>query len=189
MLSDMTKNSLVITNFHKNSGSGRNHAKIILAEILNTPANTLHFGETENGKPFLLNYPDLYMSISHSKDILSVYLGDTEAGIDVERICPRSSMSEIAALVFSDEQNERIAKAGSDATQVFYTYWTQREAELKKTGGTFSDLFSRNEQDHQHFKHWILNDEYMLCLCADEPTLATIQPVCIIGKTKLLRSI
>lgn len=44
----------------------------------------VRLAEGENGKPYLLDYPDIYFNISHSEQKVLVVFSDVEIGCDIE---------------------------------------------------------------------------------------------------------
>ena len=86
----------------------------------------------EKGAPFLPEYPNLYISISHCRVAVAVAVCDkVRVGIDVEsrrRIDP----SLVGRVCTADER--RIIESASDPTMAFLQLWTRKEAVLKMRG-------------------------------------------------------
>ena len=98
-------------------------------EQADAPAPILHYSPL--GQPFLVNYPDIHISISHCKTAVAVALDSQPIGVDVEHIRPYN-----AALMqrsFSIEEQQEIATS-PDPDSTFTRLWTRKEAYLKRLG-------------------------------------------------------
>ncbi len=80
-----------------------------------------------NNKPYFKDYPNIRFSISHSNDLIVLAMSNTEVGIDIEYIKPRSFESIVEKRFFPDEKLEAQTLEG------FLKVWTRKEAYLKLT--------------------------------------------------------
>ncbi|MBR1799472.1 MAG: 4'-phosphopantetheinyl transferase superfamily protein [Bacteroidales bacterium] len=95
-------------------------------------ADVQGIGHLDNGLPFLPDYPNLSVSISHCRRAVAVAVaGGTRVGIDVES--PRKLSPVLINRVLSED--ERRSLAGSDHfNKDFLLLWTRKEAALKCCG-------------------------------------------------------
>jgi 4'-phosphopantetheinyl transferase len=130
-----------------------------------TPAS-LKFLNDSKGKPYLKpNGADtgLYFNLSHSNDValLGIVL-NRQIGVDIEFIRPLSNMESIAGRYFSEsEMNMILNRPEKECNQIFFNYWTIKEAYLKATGEGISGLAQMNilscVQDNE-FHHTKITD-------------------------------
>ncbi len=82
------------------------------------------------GAPYLKNWPDYHISISHSQDYAVAGLSrrwDIKLGLDIEKMVDRD-LGFLRKIAFSQRENERIAP---DDYRAHYALWTLKEAYLK----------------------------------------------------------
>jgi len=89
------------------------------------------FEYSDKGKPSLKNHPDIYFSLSHSRNVVVCAVSDSEVGVDVQYIAPVSD--KVAKRVLTDEEYD-IFKKSSVKDEYFCEIWTIKESYLKKTG-------------------------------------------------------
>jgi 4'-phosphopantetheinyl transferase len=119
--------------------AARGILRIILGRYLGENPQKIHFEYTSNGKPVLANNPGndtLCFNLSHS-DALALYAvtRGRNIGIDIERVRDDVAVEEIAQEFFSQDEIsslERIHK--KKRNEVFFRYWTRKEALLKAMG-------------------------------------------------------
>jgi len=109
----------------------------VLASYVNDSATSLQFIQSEKGKPFLLNYPELSFNMSHTDDawVLAVVQEKCHLGIDIEHFKFRESWQGLVKKCFSAEESEYwhglpVAKQG----RFFYQLWVRKEAFVKALG-------------------------------------------------------
>ena len=89
------------------------------------------------GKPSLKEYPGIYFSISHCKNLAVCILSDVEVGIDAETI-GRSCKENVWRRMLSDTEYERIINmadvAANECDREFLKYWTLKESYGKAIG-------------------------------------------------------
>ncbi len=109
-------------------------ARFVLSELLHS-----HFLEDmsdkisadENGKPYIIGRPDIFISLSHSKGTVAVAVGEKPLGIDIELIRP-----------VSGKLKKRVCKEAPETDEEFFRVWTLKEAYLKAAGISFSKMLS-----------------------------------------------
>ncbi len=103
----------------------------------------IHYGYGPQGKPYLIDYPGIYFSLSHSGNMAVLAISDREVGIDVQE---RRGYQEKVVKRFYHESEIAVIEAISDSAEkvnCFYQMWTAKEAYIKFTGkGMGQDLRS-----------------------------------------------
>ena len=122
--------------------------KHVLAKYLSIPASTVQYAYTNYGKPYLEN---VHVNFSHAyrsnKALLAIYL-DATVGIDLEEIKTLQDPKTFAEYSFSKEENDHIFQEATMDEEVFFTYWTFKEAYIKATGtGLNVDISQLNLAD------------------------------------------
>jgi len=122
--------------------------KQVLAKYLSIAPSSVRYAYTNFGKPYLenedINFSHTYRS---NKALLAVYL-DATVGIDLEEIKKLQDPKTFAEYSFSKEENEHIFSNTKMNEDVFFTYWTFKEAYIKATGtGLNVDISQLNLAD------------------------------------------
>lgn len=112
----------------------------MLSELLKEKCEITFFqyARTDKGKPYLLDYPNVYFNISHCKKGIAVAVSDQDIGIDIEAFhTPGDSL--LKRVMNADEQREILS--AENPSQCFSEIWTRKEAVLKLRGtGIVDDL-------------------------------------------------
>lgn len=118
------------------------HAELLLRVILRMkgiPSGKIQFKVNANGKPSLVNFPELHFNISHSGEWVVCALDCEPVGVDVEAIQPIDYA--IADRYFSAQENERLLRQPEkDKLAYFYDIWTLKESYIKAKGKGLSLL-------------------------------------------------
>lgn len=134
-------------------------------------------GETQTlekgpgGKPYVKDLPGVHFNLSHSGRYVAVAVGDSEVGLDVERLREDRDLFALAKRFFTGEEGRHLA-AASDPGRCFFELWTAKESYLKYLGTGLRkkpDSFSvlSPEPGIRFFHRWLEGD-YCLCLCCEE---------------------
>lgn len=100
--------------------------------------DTPDFDTKENGKPYLINHPDIHFNISHCSKAVVCAFSKNEIGIDIET--SRKTTPALIKKVCSDEEIYEINNS-SNPELSFCKIWTEKEAISKLSGeGISSDL-------------------------------------------------
>ena len=91
--------------------------------------NNVEIIKNEKGKPYFKDISSLFFSVSHTEGLTVIALGDSEVGIDVEKI--KNPDFRIIRR-FLKEEAEYIAECNCDRR--FFEIWTKKEAYLKWKG-------------------------------------------------------
>jgi 4'-phosphopantetheinyl transferase len=108
------------------------------ARVLGTsqPLSLIAFGETENGRPYLSDLPDLCFSFSSCRfGFLGAWSSTHGIGVDVEDLTKELEAAELARRFFSGaEANAVEGVQGPERLRTFYRFWSLKEAALKSIG-------------------------------------------------------
>lgn len=113
--------------------------RVILARYLAVDPRLLVFNYNPQGKPRLIDYPELTFNLSHSKDNALLAIGRTcDLGIDLEFFSNRPYQA-IANQLFSPQELQDFnLLADQDKRSVFFHIWVQKEAFVKASGLGFA---------------------------------------------------
>lgn len=127
---------------------------------------------TLQGKPFIEGREDLHFNLSHSGKYVVIAFGDSEVGVDVEKIPEDPDKLKIARRYFTRDEQDYVFSSEDDALLRFTEIWTKKESFLKYLGtglGTDLTSFSVLSPDFSsNFHTWVLEDGYCLSLCTTE---------------------
>ncbi len=88
----------------------------------------ISFETGEQGKPFLVEYPDVHFNLSHSGNRVMCAVGPVEVGCDVEIINP----SHVKSVIRCFAESEQVLASRSDEN--FFRIWTLKESIIKLSG-------------------------------------------------------
>lgn len=116
----------------------RGRLRQILGSYLDVPPESLVFGYSEKGKPFLREYPELKFNLSHSGawGLLGV-CRDREIGVDVEQVDRSFSVNDLVCRFFSPVEVPVILSE-EEPHAAFFRAWTRKEAIIKAHGDGLS---------------------------------------------------
>lgn len=114
--------------------------KSILSKFSNKAIDAIEIDIDKNKKPFLVNHPSIHFNISHSNDYSVIVVSDTELGIDIEHINPVFDYKEIIPTIFNSQEIESVLTSTS-SKDLFFKYWTRKEAIVKCIGKGIDDDF------------------------------------------------
>lgn len=89
------------------------------------------FDYGENGKPRLLELPDVHFNLSHCKTAVVCTVSEEPVGVDVETLGRYSER--LARYTMNEKELAEIARS-SDHDLAFTRLWTMKEATMKLTG-------------------------------------------------------
>ena len=127
------------------SATGKIIARFMIAHYTGLSHEDINIEVQGFGKPHFIHENPSHQvsySVSHSEEIVMVAFTRLPAiGADVEKIRPLTDYCELAAFFFAKEECEAIMGQGD--LEVFYKYWTAKEAFVKALGkGLHIDLKS-----------------------------------------------
>ena len=144
------------------------------------------------GKPFLVDYPNLFFNLSHAGNRVLCAISDHEVGCDVEQIRPADL--KVAERFFSAEECRRIVNAPEEERNaIFFRFWTLKESFIKNIGrglslplrefciGISDDGIQIDQQvlpkESFFFREFDFHDGYCYACCAREQNIGTIQRI------------
>ena len=99
---------------------------------------------TENGKPYLLDCPQIHFNLSHTGAWVLCAVSDAPVGVDAQALT--HYRAKVAARWFSEEERQWIAQQSDER---FTRLWTRKEAYAKMTGdGMVSAMRSAPQLPH-----------------------------------------
>lgn len=117
---------------------GHTALRRILGMYLDLPARSLCFAVGEHGKPVLSpGIPGLpvHFNLSHSGTWLALAFSCAPVGVDIEKLRSSDRILKLVKRYFHPEELPLFSALEADAReQLFYRYWTIREAFLKGLG-------------------------------------------------------
>lgn len=124
---------------------GRAFLRKILSKYINVEAKEIEFEYEERGKPLLglkFKHCGICFNLSHSQDLgLCGVSHNRLIGVDLEGIRHTSDIENLAKRFFSVREYEVIKSVAPEEQQeIFFRYWTCKEAYLKATGKGISEL-------------------------------------------------
>ncbi|MEH1825010.1 MAG: 4'-phosphopantetheinyl transferase HetI [Nostoc sp.] len=125
--------------------AGRGSLRTILGRYLDIKPSQVQFNYQQRGKPVLADtFADsgLAFNLSHSQGLgLCVVNCTRPIGVDLEYIRPMSDLEALAKRFFLAREYEMLRSLSPNQQQeVFFRYWTCKEAYLKATGDGLSQL-------------------------------------------------
>jgi Phosphopantetheinyl transferase len=96
----------------------------------------IDFAEKENGRPYLLNLPNLWFSFSSSRvGFLGAWSSTHGIGVDLEDKTRNVEPGKLAQRFFSEAEAKAVESADGQARlQTFFQLWCLKEAALKSIG-------------------------------------------------------
>jgi len=117
------------------------------------------FEYTPEGKPFLVQHPDIHFNLSHSKNVALCAISDQPVGADVE--VPRKISPSLVSHTMNEREQE-IINTSSDSVMQFLHFWTRKEALLKLTAvGIRSDLKEVLSEEDKYQIETVQMDKYV----------------------------
>ena len=100
------------------------------------PLSRIAFEETEKGRPYLPELPDLWFSFSSCRlGFLGAWSWTHGIGVDLEDQTRNLEAAELAQRFFSEAEAKTVAGAGGVARlRTFFQLWSLKEAALKSIG-------------------------------------------------------
>ncbi|WP_061996348.1 4'-phosphopantetheinyl transferase superfamily protein [Clostridium sp. ATCC 25772] len=136
--------------------------RILISKYLNLSNNKIKFEKDLYGKPkVVIDDKNINFNISHSNNLIAfAFSNSATIGIDVEYNKNINDFNDIVTNYFHELEIENFNKVSNLKKQdIFYRYWTQKEAFLKATGEglnrSLSSFYIQNKFDN----YYKVNDE------------------------------
>jgi 4'-phosphopantetheinyl transferase len=125
--------------------AGRGILRTILGFYLGIEPVKVQFDYQPRGKPFLtsiFDYSGICFNLSHSQGLgLCAVSYQRQIGIDIEHIRPVSDLDSLAKRFYLPSEYLMVRSQGDDQkSDIFFRYWTCKEAYLKATGEGLAQL-------------------------------------------------
>lgn len=130
--SDHWCDSIVDVNRKKESQLARLLLDKICLKIINKNLAQCAFKKNEFGKPFLEDYPNFYISITHSNGYVCTAVSDSAIGIDFEKI--DNTISDDLRIAFDENDWHKVSKDPF----LIYKYFSLKESYAKMMGIGFT---------------------------------------------------
>ena len=100
------------------------------------PLSQVVFEETENGRPYVSDLPDIWFSFSSCRfGLLGAWSSTHGIGVDIEDPSKDLQAAELAQRFYSEAEARAVHRAGNLARlRIFYRFWSLKEAALKSVG-------------------------------------------------------
>ncbi|WP_189415023.1 4'-phosphopantetheinyl transferase family protein [Cellvibrio zantedeschiae] len=116
----------------------------VLSLYTGIAAHDLLFARSEHGKPFLSNCASVHFNLSHCNTLAVLAVSKHgELGIDIETAGRRDFMKIAKRFFHESEFNALQNRPITERENLFYKYWTLKEAFFKATGGGISTGLDR----------------------------------------------
>lgn len=117
------------------------------------------FGYSAEGKPFIIDHPDIHFNFSHSGDVALCALSDQPVGADVE--VPRKISSSLVSYTMNDSEKAQIDASPNPEMQFLY-FWTRKEALLKLMGeGIRNDMKNVLDESEKYHIDTVVTENYI----------------------------
>jgi phosphopantetheinyl transferase len=150
---DIFCENFTVENRKKESLLARYLLNKLTSKVIKKTIQECNFKKDDAGKPFLENYPQLHISITHSKGHVWAAIADIPIGIDFEKIEP--DFKEHLKVAFNEKDWNRM----NGSTNLIYEKFSTKEAYSKILGSGFTDEPSLIELEeivydcaHKHFQ-------------------------------------
>ncbi len=105
--------------------------KYLSTIFLKTP-NDINISIKENGAITINESPKIYVSLTHSQNLVCAVINDSPIGVDIEYHKDRKDFLKLANFSFSKEIiSSLLLKNEEEQKQIFYDEWTKKEALFK----------------------------------------------------------
>ena len=100
------------------------------------PLSQINFKETENGRPYLCNFPDVWFSFSSCRfGFVGAWSSTHAVGVDIEDPGRDMEVTILARQFFSIPEANVVERAGGlERLRTFLQFWVLKEAALKSIG-------------------------------------------------------
>lgn len=131
------------------------------------------------GKPFLKNHPEVHFNLSHAGNRALCIISELDCGCDVELINPKRFNFNLVKRFYSQQEQQIIENSDeSQKVDLFFDFWTRKEAYGKMTGEgvnyiigkktDFSNLETFEKENNCYFKLYFLQDGYKYACCSKD---------------------
>lgn len=134
-----------------------------LRDYLGDASASFLFARKEGGKPYLLNDPTVFFSLSHTDGLWVCAVSDDEVGIDAEKIRPLKNAAKIARRFLPKDAGDLVEKNGIGE---FFRQWTAFESRAKQSGDGLSKIGGKSPKKGLKIRFVDIKAGYACALCA-----------------------
>lgn len=150
----------------------------VLGKITGDKPRDMKIQKKAEGKLYLPNYPELHFNLSHSNNLMTIAISNSEIGIDIE--FNKSPINESTTKIFMSAFEQSYFKSLSSSTDqknYFYHIWTAKESLSKYLGQGLKMDFTgfsinletnfkfTNSHSSCHGLYINIHPDYTLALC------------------------
>ncbi len=134
-------------------------ARSAASEVLGIPSGDVTIEKKPSGQPFFPSHRSLFLSISHSRDMVAAAVDFSPVGIDCQKIEALRPL--VLKKCFTAEERASVLSPCD-----FYRIWTRKEAYFKMLGTGITDELRRfNSLACGNIQSFIMG-EYAISLCS-----------------------
>jgi 4'-phosphopantetheinyl transferase len=118
----------------------RSILKLVLGAYTKLEVKNIYLDYDFNKKPYLASHPWLHFNISHSENFAAIAISRKKVGLDIEFLSKDFKFTNLLPDIFNDDERLVIQNA-ADKRNIFYTFWTRKEAFVKALGKGIDEDF------------------------------------------------
>ena len=122
----------------------------------------------EVGRPYLVNRPDLFISVSHADGLTAVALSSCPVGLDLEGAAAIRDPEGLARRFFTETEQAEVASA-PDVRRAVLGIWTRKEALGKYRGTGLAAVLDHATCEADFHTRFFLfgGSEYAITVCGE----------------------
>ena len=102
-----------------------------IKKVFNIPISKQEFTKSENGKPYLMGYKNIYFNVSHSNGYVVCAISNKEVGIDIQYI--KEYKESLSKYICNEEELNMLEKS-NNKLEGFTKLWSKKESYIKMLG-------------------------------------------------------
>jgi len=131
----------------------------------------VEFGFGNFRKPYLIGYPEIFFSLSHSYDVAACVVAGEEVGVDVQKITRVSDKAAKRVLTVNEYAEFSLH---SDPDDYFCRVWTMKESYIKMTGKGLATELDKLASNNIEKIRVIKRDGYYCSVCGPQSEIKYI---------------
>ncbi|MEU0571030.1 4'-phosphopantetheinyl transferase superfamily protein [Nonomuraea sp. NPDC005983] len=117
-----------------------------------------------HGRPYLDGFPQVSVSLSHTRGYVCAAAGPGRVGVDAERVPPGPLDEALAAVALTPR--ERATVTGNDD---LIRLWTRKEALIKRGELTIDAMAADHDWTRSHLLEWSVEPDIVVAVITDAP--------------------
>ena len=139
--------------------AGEAMVRIIAGERAGVEPGKLVIARPPGEKPLFPDYPEIKFNISHSGDWVVCAISDCAVGIDIEVVKEKEVSASLVRKVLTEKERAYIRMVmDGDEAELFYQFWTMKEAYCKCVGGGLRIGLDKVEVDFSREKIYLVDE-------------------------------